>query len=164
MLHRPATVEDVVHVCCYMREIHVDERWATQCFGDRSEVRAAVAAQFAALHPQRLGVEVFCDPAGDPVAFVGAYLDGPRHGHVYMLATDAWLSVARPAYRWMRQHFVPTVLEPNLAVAFTEVMDRGARDRLWLHMAGFLDHGPPLPIGRGGERIVMLAWVNPELR
>lgn len=99
-----------------------------------------------------------------PIALAGAWLVAPGVALVRLCATDQWLTIAKPAYRWLKRVFVPCVLAPNVRRAETRVLDTGLASRAWLRRLGFHDEGIARALGKNGEDFVHVAWINPSFR
>lgn len=158
MIVRDATPADVMHVFCRLRAHNAREFAA--CRWDASP--SALVAETAELAP--VCIKHFClaDAHHDPIALAGAWLVAPGVALVRLCATEQWLTIARPAYRWLKRVFIPCVLEPNVRRAETRVLDTGPRSRDWLDRLGFREEGLARALGRNGEDFVHVAWINPS--
>lgn len=158
MIARQATVEDITFVCNKLRQHNRVEFAATHFPGADDAV--ALAGELLDMRAQGIEVQLACLAGAAPVALVGAWIVGPGLAVVRLVATDEWLSIARPAYRWLKRRFIPCVLAPNVRRAETRVLDCGAASRAWLHRLGFTEEGRARALGRNGEDFVHMAWIN----
>jgi len=161
MIATDATHDDIAFVVAHLRE--TNRREIAAC---RWEVSVrALQAEFVALEPVCIKLYALkTQPGvnGEPVALVGAWIAAPGVALVRLIATDQWLTIARPAYRWLKRTFIPFVLVPNVRRAETRVLDIGKPSRAWLRTLGFYDEGIARALGKNGEDFVHVAWVNPN--
>jgi hypothetical protein len=158
MIVRPATDDDVRHVCLYMRAHNARELFATRFHADRG----AIAEEILARSTMCIRLEALCADNGEAVALAGAWLVGPGVAAVQMLATDAWPAIARAAMRHLRRTFIATVLLPNVRRAETRVLQDRGQPLNWLGWLGFRIEGPAHALGKAGEDFVHLAWIHPD--
>jgi hypothetical protein len=159
MIVRSATPADVHHVLSHLREHNRREMAAC-----RWEVSTrALAREIKQLEEVCIQHFSLAGADGTPVALTGAWLVAPGVALVRLCATDQWLTIARPAYRWLKRVFIPCVLVPNVRRAETRVLDTGDASRAWLRKLGFRDEGIARALGKNGEDFVHVAWINPNL-
>lgn len=174
MIARDATPSDVLHVLTHLRAHNAREfaacRWSAEpeALAQETASLEPICIKHYALcaGPSRTALDDGPGAAGgaeEPaVALIGAWLIAPGVAVVRLCATEQWLTIARPAYRWLKRVFIPCVLEPNVRRAETRVLDTGAPSREWLHRLGFHDEGIARALGRNGEDFVHVAWINPS--
>jgi hypothetical protein len=177
MIVREASRADVLYVLEHLREHNARELGACRWDATPASIAAEIAGmeEICIKHYALCGLDPpvnkpcatcccsdRCLPA--PIALVGAWMAAPGVALVRLVATDQWLTIARPAYRWIRRTFIPFVLEPNVRRAETRVLDAGAQSRLWLDRLGFQTEGIARALGRNGEDFADVAWINPSSR
>ena len=163
MIVREASRADVLFVIEHLREHNARELGA--CRWDATP--ASVAAEIAGMEEICIKHYALCPvvpmPPAWPIALVGAWIVGPGIAVVRLVATDQWLTIARPAYRWLKRAFIPFVLAPNVRRAETRVLDTGVASRAWLRRLGFHDEGIARALGKNGEDFVHVAWINERM-
>lgn len=161
MIAREATPHDVRLVCWNLRPESRREVWAARFDNPNTLIAGAtfVEEQVAAKPIKRFAL---CpDADSPPAALAGAFLAGPRAAGLQLLSTPQWLTLARPAYVWLRRVFWPCVLVPNVAVAMTMVLDGPPEEYAWLERLGMTIESRALPIGPGGLCFRLAVWINP---
>lgn len=153
MIARPATPDDLRHVCRNMRAHNARELLATQ-FHDYPDL---LADEVLSRDHLRIALSALLADDGVPTAFVGVWLLSPGVAGVQLVATDGWPLIARAATRYLRRRFMPAALA-GVRRAECWVMRGGAFEERWLALLGFQPESVPVPRGKNGELFQLWSW------
>ncbi len=147
------TKQDIAWVVANMRELDRREIYACRFTDDDADLIEDIEST----RPRMPWLDALCTDAGEPVALLGLWQVGPRHGQALMFATDAWASIALAAHRHVVTRFIPFVVAPNFQRLECRAWVGHGQSRAWLARLGFVEEGLCRALGKAGEDFVQFA-------